>query len=312
VFHDRHLIIRSYTPAVTGIFNLIPGDRGRPITDIAHHLEDVDVARDIRRVLDEHTPLERPVRLRDGNVFHLMRILPYRTTDEQNDGVLITFVNVTEVVAAEEQQRMLVSELNHRVRNMLQVVIGLANQTLHRSADMKQFEQSFMGRVQSLARAYELVSRGGWHQVSIAELLDSQLAPFAPERGRYQAAGAPVLLSANAALAFALVLYELATNATKYGALSVPTGQIEVGWSLDAKNSDTPALMFNWRERGGPRVSEPTRRGFGSELLQRQVRHELKGNSTMEFLEDGLRVSVEIPASGVVLAQGAPIPPRHH
>ncbi|HEV8331225.1 MAG TPA: chemotaxis protein CheB [Steroidobacteraceae bacterium] len=310
VFLDRHLIIRSYTPAVTGIFNLIPGDRGRPITDIAHQLEDVDVTRDIRRVLDEHTPLERPVRLRDGKVFHLMRILPYRTTDEQNDGVLITFVNITEVVAAEEQQRMLVSELNHRVRNMLQVVIGLANQTLHRSADMKQFENAFMGRVQSLARAYELVSRGGWHQVSIAELLDSQLAPFAPEGGRYRAAGAPVLLTANAALAFGLVLYELATNATKYGALSVPNGQVELAWGLEARDGGSSALVFSWRERGGPRVSEPTRRGFGSELLERQLRYELNGKATMEFLEDGLQVMVEIPASSAVVAQARPIAPR--
>ncbi len=306
VFLDRHLIIRSYTPAVTGIFNLIPSDRGRPITDIAHQLEDVDLAHDIRRVLDEHTPLEHPVRLRGGKVFHLMRILPYRTTDDLMDGVLITFVNVTEVVAAEEQQRMLVSELNHRVRNMLQVVIGLANQTLHRSTDMKQFEKSFMGRVQSLARAYELVSRGGWHRVSVAELLDAQLAPFAPEGGRYRAEGEPVLLTASAALAFGLVLYELATNATKYGALSVPSGHIELAWRLKAQDGATPALVFSWRERGGPPVTEPTRRGFGSELLQRQLRYELNGQATMEFLEEGLQVTVEIPASGAVVVQDLP------
>jgi two-component system CheB/CheR fusion protein len=308
VFLDRHLIIRSYTPAVTGIFNLIPSDRGRPITDIAHQVEDVDIARDIRRVLDEHTPLEQPVRLRGGKVFHLMRILPYRTTDGQIDGVLITFVNVTEVVAAEEQQRTLVSELNHRVRNMLQVVIGLANQTLHRSADLKQFETVFMGRVQSLARAYELVSRGGWHQVSVAELLDTQLAPFAPEGGRYRAEGEPVLLTANAALAFSLILYELATNATKYGALSVPDGRVELAWRLEARDGGTPALVFSWREHGGPRVSEPTRRGFGSELLQRQLRYELNGKATMEFLEEGLQVTVEIPASGAVAQGGARSP----
>ena len=234
VFLDRHLIIRSYTPAVTGIFNLIPGDRGRPITDIAHQLEDVDIARDIRRVLDEHTPLEHPVRLRGGKVFHLMRILPYRTTDELPDGVLVTFVNVTEVVAAEEQQRTLVSELNHRVRNMLQVVIGLANQTLRRSADVKQFEAAFMGRMQSLARAYELVSRGGWHEVAVSDLLRTQLEPFAAEGNRYSVEGQHVLLTASAALALGLVLYELATNATKHGALSVPDGRVDVAWRLES------------------------------------------------------------------------------
>ncbi|MGH8189398.1 MAG: PAS domain-containing protein, partial [Steroidobacteraceae bacterium] len=199
IFLDRHMVIRSYTPAVTAIFNLIPGDRGRPITDIVHQLQEVDSTGDIRRVLDERKPLERPVRLRDSKVFHLMRVLPYRTADAQLDGALITFVNVTEVVAAEEHHRLLVAELNHRVRNMLQVVIGLANQTLHRSEDLKQFDKAFMGRMQALARAYELVSRDGWHRVAIGELLRTQLAPFAGEPGRYTADGEEVLLTANAA-----------------------------------------------------------------------------------------------------------------
>lgn len=302
VFLDRHLIIRSYTPAVTAIFNLIASDRGRPITDIAHQLDDVDLARDIRRVLDERTPLERPVRLRGGKVFHLMRILPYRTADEQIDGVLVTFVNVTEVVAAEEQQRLLVAELNHRVRNMLQVVIGLANQTLHRSEDLKEFEKAFMGRMQSLARAYELVSREGWHKVLISELLRSQLAPFVAEGSRYSAEGDRVLLSANAALALGLVLYELATNATKYGALSVPGGTITVSWRLESRDGAEPSLIFRWQERGGPKVTEPSRRGFGSELMQRQLRYELNGSAAMEFSEEGLQVTLEIPSGAVMAA----------
>lgn len=302
VFLDRHFIIRSYTPAVTAIFNLIAGDRGRPITDIAHQLEDVDLASDVRRVLDEHTPIERPVRLRGGKIFHLMRILPYRTADEHIDGVLLTFVNVTEVVTAEEQQRTLVSELNHRVRNMLQVVIGLANQTLRRSADVKQFETSFMGRMQSLARAYELVSRGGWHEVSVAELLSTQLAPFASEGNRYSIEGENVRLTASAALALGLILYELATNATKHGALSVPEGRVDVAWRLEPKGDGASALVFSWRERNGPSVSEPERRGFGSELLQRQLRYELNGNATMDFHPDGLRVVLELPVRGTVVA----------
>lgn len=302
VFLDRHFIIRSFTPAVTAIFNLIAGDRGRPITDIAHQLEDVDLARDVRRVLDEHTPIERPVRLRGGKVFHLMRILPYRTADEQIDGVLVTFVNVTEMVAAEEQQRTLVSELNHRVRNMLQVVIGLANQTLRRCTDLKHFETTFMGRMQSLARAYELVSRGGWHEVSVSELLSTQLAPFASEGNRYSIEGENVLLTASAALALGLVLYELATNATKHGALSVPEGRVDVSWRLEPKGDGVPVLVFSWRERNGPAVSEPERRGFGSELLQRQLRYELNGNATMDFHPDGLRVKLELPVRGTVVA----------
>lgn len=302
VFLDRHLIIRSFTPAVTAVFNLIPTDRGRPILDIAHQLVDVDLAHDVRRVLDAQTPIERPVRLRSGKVFHLMRILPYRTTDEHIDGVLVTFVNVTDIVAAEEQLRTLVSELNHRVRNMLQVVIGLANQTMSRSTDVQQFEKAFMGRMQSLARAYELLSRGGWQEVSVADLLKIQLAPFAAEGNRCTLEGEKVMLTANAALALGLVLYELATNATKYGALSVPDGRVHVSWRLEARGEGVSALVFSWRERDGPAVSEPARRGFGTELLQRQLRYELNGNATMDFHQDGLRVMLEIPVHDTVVA----------
>jgi two-component system, chemotaxis family, CheB/CheR fusion protein len=302
VFLDRHLIIRSFTPAVTAIFNLIPTDRGRPILDIAHQLVDVDLAHDVRRVLDEQTPIERPVRLRSGKVFHLMRILPYRTIDQHIDGVLVTFVNVTDIVAAEEQLRTLVSELNHRVRNMLQVVIGLANQTMSQSTDVQQFEKAFMGRMQSLARAYELLSRGGWQEVSVADLLNIQLAPFAVEGNRCTCEGEKVMLTANAALALGLVLYELATNATKYGAWSVPDGHVDVGWRLERKGEGDATLVLSWRERDGPTVSEPTRHGFGTELLQRQLRYELNGNATMDFQRDGLRVVLEIPVHGATVA----------
>jgi two-component system, chemotaxis family, CheB/CheR fusion protein len=302
VFLDHHLIIRSFTPAVTAIFNLIPTDRGRPILDIAHQLVDVDIAHDVRRVLDEQKPIERPVRLRSGRVFHLMRILPYRTSDERIDGVLVTFVNVTDIVAAEEQLRTLVSELNHRVRNMLQVVIGLANQTMSRSTDVQQFEKAFMGRMQSLARAYELLSRGGWQEVSVADLLNIQLAPFAAEGNRCTVEGEKVMLTANAALALGLVLYELATNATKYGALSVPDGRVDISWRLERRDDKDPVLIFSWRERGGPTVSEPARHGFGTELLQRQLRYELNGNATMDFHQDGLRVLLEIPVHGSIVA----------
>jgi two-component system CheB/CheR fusion protein len=305
VFLDRFMVIRSYTPAVTSIFNLIPGDRGRPITDIAHQLENVNISDEVRRVLDERKPFERSVRVRDSKRFYLMRVLPYRADDEHIDGALITFVNVSEVVAAEEHQRMLVGELNHRVRNMLQVVIGLANQTLHRSEDLKQFEKSFMGRMQALARAYELVSRDGWHKVHIAELLHTQLGPFATEKGRYTAEGEPLLLSANAALALGLVLYELATNATKFGALTVPTGRIRVSWIL-RQQGEQQVLVFHWMERGGPKVTPPTRHGFGSELVQRQLRYELNGKAAMEFSEAGLEVTVEVPAGGVVVADQRP------
>jgi len=306
VFLDRFMIIRSYTPAVTAIFNLIPSDRGRPITDIAHQLEDVDLRRDIRQVIDERKPLERPVRLRNGKVFHLMRILPYRTADDEIDGALITFVNVTAVVVAEEQQRLLVAELNHRVRNMLQVVIGLANQTLHKSKDLQQFENAFFGRMQALARAYELLSRDGWHKVPIAELLRIQLTPFMSEGSRYSIDGEHQVLTANAALSLGLVLYELATNSTKYGALSQSTGQVKVKWWIETRAEGGREFILRWSESGGPRVNPPTRHGFGSELVQRQLKYELNGTASMEFVEHGLIVTLTIPVEEALESADVP------
>ena len=301
VFLDRSMVIRSFTPAVASIFNLIAADRGRPLTDIAHQLEEVDLGADIRKVLDERKAIEKPVRSRGGTVYHLMRILPYRTSDEEIDGALVTFVDVTAVAVAEEQQRVLASELNHRVRNMLQVVIGLANQTLHRSADLKHFEQSFMGRMQALARAYELLSRDGWRNVPVGDLLRTQLSPFASEGSRYTCKGERIIITANAALSLGLVLYELATNATKYGALAVPTGRIDITWELARQPDGAAVFLFKWEESGGPPVVPPTRHGFGSELVQRQLRYELHGNAAMDFAPGGLKVSLALPTVGSVL-----------
>ena len=200
--------------------------------------------------------------------------------------------------AAEAHQRLLVRELNHRVRNMLQVVIGVANQTLHRSSDLAQFEKAYFGRMQALAGAYELLSREGWHAVPLADLIDAQLSAFASDGRRFTAAGERVVLTANSALSLGLVFYELATNATKYGALSVPSGHVQISWRL-AKSMDSADenLLLEWIETGGPPVTAPTRHGFGSELVNRQLRYELQGEAAMEFAPSGLIVSLRLPAS---------------
>jgi two-component system CheB/CheR fusion protein len=300
VFLDRNMVIRSYTPSVTSIFSLIATDRGRPITDVAHNLQDIDLRQYVRRVLDERASLERTVQQRDSNVYYLMRVLPYRTADDHIDGALVTFVNVTAVVAAEEQQRLLVAELNHRVRNMLQVVMGLANQSLHRSDDLQQFTKVFFGRMQALSRAYELLSRDGWHKVPVGELLRSQLMPFATEGNRYSTEGENLVLRANAALALGMVIYELSTNATKYGALSVSAGRVRITWALEKSSDEQLNFVLRWQESGGPEVKEPTRHGFGSELVHRQLKYELNGTATMNFAEEGLEATLVMPADEAI------------
>lgn len=206
------------------------------------------------------------------------------------------------LVAAEKQQRLLVAELNHRVRNILQVVIGLAHQSLHRAQTLDDFEKSFMGRMQALARAYELLSRDGGRNVPIAQLLHTQLGPFATEGQRYSCEGEHIVLTSNGALSLGLVIYELATNATKYGALSAPAGKVAVSWKLASNGKGSSEFVFFWRESGGPAVQAPARQGFGSELVQRQLHYELNGKASMDFEPTGLKVTLAIPADNVVEA----------
>jgi two-component system CheB/CheR fusion protein len=296
VFLDRHLVIRSFTPAVTAIFNLVATDRGRPLTDFASHLDRVDLRRETRRVLDERESVERRVTARDGAAHYLMRILPYRTADGAVDGVVVTFFDVTKVVEG-EVLGTLVNELNHRVRNMLQVVQAVATSTLRRASSLEEFGLTFGGRIRALGHAQELVLLGGWSDVPLRDLVLKELQPYAEGLDRVAARGPPVRLKPKAALALGMVLHELATNATKHGALSVERGRVRVAWSVAGEGA-AARLVLRWDEEGGPPVRQISgRRGFGSELIERQLRHDLGGAIEVEFAEAGLRATLTLPLS---------------
>ena len=158
-------MVRSFTPAVASIYNLIPSDIGRPLTDIVSRLFYTGLREDVRQVLTELEPLERRVVRDDDATHYLMRILPYRTPDSTVDGTLVTFVDVTSMVQAEQHQRLLVDELNHRVKNMLTVVVSMANQTMRRSKTLEEFSENYMGRVHALNAAYTLLSAESWQTV---------------------------------------------------------------------------------------------------------------------------------------------------
>jgi two-component system CheB/CheR fusion protein len=300
---DRNLLLRDFSKEATEFFDVASPDRGRPFDAIPHRLDGIDFAAEVRRALAGREQRDRVVRCNES--FLLVRILPYCTIEAVIEGVMITLVDLTALVAAENQQRLLVRELNHRVRNMLQVVMGVANQTLHRSADLREFETAYFGRVQALAQAYELLSREGWRNVPLADLVKAQLTPFAAEGNRYTAGGLDIVLRPNAALSLGLVLYEFATNATKYGALSVASGRVDVAWTLELDDEQGAYLVLTWTESGGPSVSPPTRHGFGSELVHRQLRHELRGESTLEFASTGLIGRLRIPIDEVTEGNGA-------
>jgi two-component system CheB/CheR fusion protein len=287
IFLDRNLVIRTFTPAVSKLFNLLPGDQGRPLTDLSSHLVYPNLERDIRTVFGGEV-IERSVTLSDGNEHYLVRLLPYRTTKDTIDGVLLTFVNVTSVIAAEEQQRVLAAELSHRVKNSLAVVSSITERTLLDGEP----KTDLLGRFHALGHTHDLLSNAGWTEAPLRELISTELAPYG---AHIAITGPPVRLKPQAALLLALVIHELATNAAKYGSLSAPKGRVEIAWTIAGERQSH--LEFTWTERGGPRIDGFPRRGFGTELIERGIRFELQGEATLGAVDGGLQCRIVIPGN---------------
>jgi two-component system CheB/CheR fusion protein len=227
IFLDRNLVIRSFTPAVTKLFNLIPGDQGRPLTDLSTRLVYPNLESDIRAVFGGEV-IERAVGMQAGKEHYLARLLPYRASNESIGGVLLTFVDVSNLVKAEEQEKVLAAELSHRVKNTLAVVSSIAERTLPEGTA----KTDLIGRFHALAHTHDLLSQGGWTEAGLREVILSELAPHVTGDGAITVNGPVVMLKPQAALFLALVIHELATNAAKYGALSTPEGRVEVAWTI--------------------------------------------------------------------------------
>ena len=298
VFLDQHMIIRAFTPDVGKIYNLIPSDRGRPLTDIVSRLDYDCLREDVEEVLHTLEARERRVSRRDGTAHYLLRILPYRTPESAVDGSLVTFVDVTRIVQAEEHQRLLVDELNHRVKNMLSVVVSLATQTLRRAGTLEEFSGVFLGRVHALTAAYALLSRESWTKIQLQEIVAEELRPFmAGDRPNIRIEGPAVPLGPRGALALGMAIHELATNAAKYGALSVPEGDVTVTWTVE-RRGDHEHLALDWVEQNGPPVMEPGKRGFGTILIERGLAHDLAGEAKVQFLPGGVRARLSAIVGG--------------
>ena len=206
-------------------------------------------------------------------------------------------VDVTQRKRTDEHQRLLIAELDHRVKNVLARVATVAEYTRQSSSTIDEFIQALDGRIQSMAVAHELLSQSGWQAIRLADIVRSQLAPYATDTNT-TTGGPDITLSAAAAEALAMVLQELVTNASKYGALSIPGGQVSVRWQC--RRSDAgEGLMIVWSETGGPPVSVPTEYGYGTSLIRELVPHELGGTVDLAFSSGGLCCTIEIPIKEV-------------
>lgn len=295
IFLDRNLVIRSFTPSVTGIFNLISSDRGRPLTDIVSSLEGAgELRRDFQLVIETGTSIERRVFRAGGKAHFLMRILPYRARNNTIDGALVTFVDVTQLVDAESQQRTLVEELNHRVRNMLSVVSTVAKQTLAKAPDADDFGPIFLGRLEAMQRSYLLVSRKQWGDVKLHDILENELSALKDgQKDRVALRGDAVIFRPESAIALGLVFYELLTNAAKHGALSGSKGQVAVRWQVESASA--ASLVIHWEEKSSKPIGKPKAKGLGTAVIEQEIKGALGGNVKFEYGTQGLKVRIAIP-----------------
>lgn len=208
---------------------------------------------------------------------------------------------------AEERTRLLVAELSHRVKNTLATVVAIARQTIQKAESLEDFRTVFMGRLETLAEAHALLFRADWSHLDIRDVLAAALGPFSAARDAFRIAGEPAEIPPSQALTLNLIVHELATNACKYGALSVASGRVEISWSV-GQSDDKPCAFFEWREIGGPPVRPPKSRGFGATLIERAIAYEFDGESRLDFQPDGLvcRLCLPLEPAGSVLdaAQG--------
>ena len=419
LFLDSALRIKRFTQQVTDLFRFTPSDEGRLLTDFAHQLEYDDLLGDAQSVLAELTPMRRrEVRSRDGRWYDV-RLRPYRTAGDKIDGVMITFIDVTERLQVEQalrdsdellqqgkrlmelshdpifiwdldngivqwnrgsaelygfsreealgkdkqlllktkvpgssfeelrrmllqtgswngelqhrakdgrditvesrivlgtmngrrlalestrdvterrqwehRQQVLLRELSHRVKNTLAVVQAIARQTLRHAPSDADFVARFDGRLAALGRAHNLLVASDWRGANLAELARSQLEAYATDSAdRLHIEGIPVFLPADAATPFALVLHELATNASKYGSLSRPAGCVQLGWTIARQNGER-TLKLVWQEQGGPPVRPPTETGLGTTLIDTAIPG---ARVTREFRPEGLRCTIDAP-----------------
>ena len=196
--------------------------------------------------------------------------------------------DITEKRAFDERQQLLINELNHRVKNTLALVQGLAAQSFRPGRSLEEGQSCFQARLAMLAGAHDLLTRQYWEGATINALVSDATAPYAEPEGRISASGPHVVLTPKAAISLVLALHELCTNAAKYGALSCPDGRVELVW--DVANGES--FTLRWRETGGPPVTRPNGRGFGLRLVERALASDLSGKVDVAFAPTGLDCTI--------------------
>lgn len=241
--------------------------------------------------------LEHRVHQADGSIgWVASRAVPL--TDEQ--GNLVEWFgaasDITEQRRTNEHLRLVINELNHRVKNTLAMVQAIAMRTFRAAPDMAVAQEQFAARLVALAQANDLLTGERWAGASLYSAIEQAVRPHQHDPARCILSGSDLRVSPKTALALALAMHELSTNAVKYGAWSNDSGRVAIAWSVPGDR-----LLVEWREAGGPPVTPPARRGFGSRLIERGLAGELGGTVTLYFDPGGVRCTIEAPLAAVTV-----------
>lgn len=235
----------------------------------------------------------------DQSLAHWVHARAQAMPDVDRTRLVGTVRDITDRKDAEARQEMLQGELQHRIKNMFALVSAIASQTL-KGDDIAARAAMFTARIQSLSHAHELLMSNSWVAAPIGTVVNTALAAHGSDRTQFAVHGTDLELSAKQALSLALAVHELATNATKYGALSVKDGRVHISWSeAMEEGSESCRFQFVWHETGGPAVAEPTKKGFGSRLITRVLASDFAGAVTIQYLPDGLICQLNAPALSV-------------
>jgi two-component sensor histidine kinase len=245
--------------------------------------------------------IETTIEIGGEKHFFDIRIKPLLDVHGQPEGIISTAIDNTERRHAEIQLRLMMREVNHRSKNLLSVVQAMARQTAAHIERPGDFVEIFTNRLQALAHAHDLLVNESWMGASLIDLIQSQIHHhLSSEQSQFDLEGDNVHLSVDATQHIGLAIHELATNAAKYGALSVPEGKVRVSWRRTGGQDETAMLELSWKESDGPAVTPPSRKGFGHVVFEKLAAQALDGEVKIEFAPEGLSWNIRIPWKHVV------------
>lgn len=294
--------IRSWNPGAERMFGytaaeaigqtpalLVPPDSGEPPNGIYD-----------RAKTGERLTLEGRRRRKDGTDIPVsISASPMRDSRGRIVAVSVIFRDISEQKRREEHTRFIMRELSHRSKNLLAVIQAMARQTARTSRGLNDFQERFTARVKGLSQSHDLLVKRDWRGVPVDELVRAHVSPFVDRAEQVLVLSGPgLILKPEAAQNLGLALHELATNASKHGALSSPTGQIEIRWGIEQHDGQRRFRMM-WRESGGPEIEAPKRRGFGHSVVEAMVGRALEGEARLDWRREGLVWNLDVPGSSV-------------